>query len=241
MNFRLPISDCRLAKRTPQRHRDTDRRESRRKLCVSVSLCLCGLVFLCTATQVEAQFHRAEQDREITYWLLAPDSHQFLISHDLTITRPGQKYAHSFVRKGSVVDPNGKMYDIDTGVQLKTTDVKGAEVNALGYYPEPTDPDSVVVQGELDRVPQEGQSVRVRVVETYTDPVGYIVKDGELVWDRTLGRPLNYVTLPAGWMLTSCNTPAVISLDSEGRVLLRFTNTRNGDLHIILKAKQRPK
>lgn len=203
--------------------------------------CLRVLVVLVIATQSFAQFHRAEQDREITYWLLAPDSHQFRISHDLTITRPGQKYAHSFVRKGSLVDPNAKMYDLDTGAELKTSDVKGAEVNALGYYPEPTDPDSVVVQGALDRIPQEGQSVRVRVVETYTDPVGYVMKDGELVWDRTLGRPVNYVTLPAGWMLTSCNTPAVITLDSEARVLLRFTNTRNGDLHIILKAKPRPK
>lgn len=203
--------------------------------------CLRVLVVLVIATQSFAQFHRAEQDREITYWLLEPNSHQFRISHDLTITRPGQKYAHSFVRKGSMVDPNAKMYDLDTGAELKTSDVKGAEVNALGYYPEPTDPDSVVVQGALDRVPQEGQSVRVRVVETYTDPVGYVMKDGELVWDRTLGRPVNYVTLPAGWMLTSCNTPAVITLDSEARVLLRFTNTRNGDLHIILKAKPRPK
>lgn len=217
MNCRVPNADCRFAP------------------------CLRVLLVLLMATQCFAQFHRAEQDREITYWLLEPNSHQFLISHDLTITRPGQKYAHSFVRKGSVVDPNAKMYDLDTGAELKTADVKGAEVNALGYYPEPTDPDSVVVQGTLDRVPQEGQSVRVRVVETYTDPVGYVIKDGELVWDRTLGRPVNYVTLPAGWMLTSCNTPAVITLDSEGRVLLRFTNIRNGDLHIILKAKQRPK
>src|SRR6185437_14889375 len=54
----------------------------------------------------------------------------------------------------------------------------------------------------------------------------------------TLGRPLNYVTLPAGWMLTSVNTPAVITLDDEGRIKLRFTNTRNGDLAIVLKARK---
>ena len=52
---------------------------------------------------LSAQFHRAEQDREIHYWLLAPDTHQFRISHDFTVSRPGQKYVHSFVRKGSVV------------------------------------------------------------------------------------------------------------------------------------------
>jgi hypothetical protein len=187
----------------------------------------------------DAQFHRAEQDREISYWLLDPATHQFHISHDLTVTRVGQKSVHSFVRKGSVVSPDAKMTDLDTGKQLKTYNVTGKEVNALGYYPQPVEPDSVAVQGELGRAIAEGQSARIRVEETYTDPVGYVVKDGELVWTRTLGRPLNYVTLPPGWMLTSVNTPAVISLDDQGRVKLRFINTRNGDLAIEIKARKR--
>src|SRR5262249_14042590 len=185
-------------------------------------------------------FHRAEQDREITYWLLDPSSHQFRISHDFTVTRVGQKYVHSFVRKGSVVSPDAKMIDVDTGKPLKTYKVSGKDVNALGYYPEKTEEDSVVVQGELDHAIAEAQSSRVRVEETYTDPVGYTVKDGELVWTRTLGRPVNYVILPAGWMLASVNVPAVITLDEEGRVKLRFTNTRNGDLAITIKARPPP-
>jgi hypothetical protein len=184
-------------------------------------------------------FHRAEQDREITYWLLDPATHQFRFSHDLTVSRVGQKSVHSFVRKGSVVSPDSKMTDLDTGKPLKTSVVTGKQVNALGYYPEPADPDSVVVQGDLSHPIGEGQSARIRVEETYTDPVGYVLQDGELVWTRTLGRPLNYVTLPPGWMLTSVNTPAVISLDSEGRVVLRFTNVHNGDLAVVIKAKKR--
>jgi hypothetical protein len=188
----------------------------------------------------QESFHRAEQDREISYWLLDPSTHQFRISHDFTVTRPGQKSVHSFVRKGSAVSPDAKMFDLDTGKPLKTSTVTGKEVNALGYYPEPVEPDSVVVQGDLERAVGEGQTTRVRVQETYTDPVGYVLKDGELVWTRTLGRPLNYVTLPPGWMLTSVNTPAIIALDEEGRVKLRFTNIRNGDLAIVIKARQRP-
>ena len=185
-------------------------------------------------------FHRAEQDREISYWLLDPSTHQFRISHDFTVTRIGQKYVHSFVRKGSVVSPDAKMFDLDTGKQLKTYTVPGKDVNALGYYPDKVDPDSVAVQGDLEHAIAEGQSTRIRVQETYTDPVGYVLKDGELIWTRTLGRPQNYVTLPEGWMLTSVNTPAVITLDEEGRVKLRFTNTRNGDLAIEIKARPRP-
>ncbi|HEY6307148.1 MAG TPA: hypothetical protein VI488_11905 [Candidatus Angelobacter sp.] len=187
----------------------------------------------------QESFHRAEQDREISYWLLDPATHQFRISHDFTVTRPGQKYVHSFVRKGSVVSPDARMFDLDAGKELKTYTVSGKDVNALGYYPDKVDPESVAVQGDLLHAIAEGQSTRVRVQETYTDPVGYVVKDGELTWTRTLGRPLNYVTLPSGWMLTSVNTPAVISLDEEGRVKLRFTNIRNGDLAIEIRAKRR--
>jgi hypothetical protein len=203
---------------------------------------LCAIIVAASMLPISllAQFHRAEQDREITYWLLEPSTHQFLISHDFTISRVGQKYAHSFVRKGSVVAPDSKMTDLDTGKELKTYTVKGKDVNALGYYPEPTDPDSVVVQGDLDRLIGEGQSIRVRVEETYTDPVGYTVEKDSLIWKRTLGRPLNIIILPASWMLESLDTPAVISLDDQGRIALRFTNIRNDELSVTIKARRRP-
>jgi len=186
-----------------------------------------------------AQFHRAEQDREIRYWLLDPSTHQFRISHDFNVTLPGQKSVHSFVRKGSSVAPDSKMFLLDTGEALHTHFVTGKQVNALGYYPEPAEPDSVVVQGDLPREIEDGQSFRIRVEETYTDPVGYMMQDSELVWARTLGRPLNYVTLPQGWMLTSVNTPAVLTLDAQGSVTLRFTNTHPGDLPVTIRARRR--
>jgi hypothetical protein len=97
-----------------------------------------------------------------------------------------------------------------------------------------------VVQGDFDKPIAEGESVRIRVEETYTDAVGYAMDKDELVWKRTLGRPLNLVTLPAGWTLTSLNVPAIISLDTDGRVLLRFTNIRNGDIDVTIRAKRRP-
>jgi hypothetical protein len=185
-----------------------------------------------------AQFHRAEQDLEIHYWLLEPDSHQFRISHDFTVSRSGQKYVHSFVRKGSAVTKS-VVIDLNTGTELETSNVTGKAVNALGYYPTPADPESVVVQGNLDHALAAGESVRVRVIETYTDPVGYRVDDGELVWDRTLGRPYDDVALPAGWMLTSVNVPAIVSMDAEGRVVCRFTNPRNDEIHVVLKGRRR--
>ena len=186
------------------------------------------------------QVHRAEQDREIRYWLLDPAGHQFRISHDFTVTLVGQKSVHSFVRKGSTVAPDSKMFNLDTGEPLATHVVTGKSVNALGYYPTPTDPDSVVVQGDLPKPVAAGESVRIRVEETYTDPVGYTMDQGELVWTRTLGRPLNYVSLPEGWMLSAVNTPAVITLDARGLVTLRFTNIRNDELAVTIRARKRP-
>jgi hypothetical protein len=187
----------------------------------------------------QSNFHRAEQDLEIRYWLLDPSGHQFRISHDFTVTRVGQKSVHSFVRKGSTVSPDSKMFNLDTGEPLNTHVVTGKSVNELGYYPNPTDPESVVVQGDLSKAIAEGETVRIRVEESYTDPVGYTLKNGELQWTRTLGRPLNYVTLPEGWTLTSVNTPAIITLDAQGRTMLRFANIRNDQLAVTIKAKKR--
>jgi hypothetical protein len=212
------------------------KRQKAKVLCLGLTA-----VILAFGSQALGQFQRAEQDREISYWLNDPATHTFLISHDFTVSKEGQKSVHSFVRKGSDVAPDSRIIDLDSGKSLKTTIVTGKEVNALGYYPTPTDPDSKVVQGKLDQPIGKGETRRVRVIETYTDPVGYTMKGDELVWTRTLGRPLNYVTLPGGWMLTSVNTPAAISLDEQGRVKLRFANIRNGDLDITIKAKKRTK
>src|SRR4051812_27872227 len=192
------------------------------------------VLLLVLAVPYFPQQHRAEQDREITYWLLAPETHQFQISHDFNVTRVGQKSVHSFVRAGSEVS-KARMIDLDTGEELKTHDVTGKSVNALGYYPTPTADNSVVVQGDLPRAIGPGESVRVRVIETYTDPKSYTIKDGQLTWDRTLGRPRNEVRLPEGWMLTEVSVPAIIRLDEDGRLVCRFTNPRNDEIHVVLK------
>ncbi|MCI0415980.1 hypothetical protein L0222_24660 [bacterium] len=204
-------------------------------------VCLLFLIpaFQCIA-QETAPFHRAEEDREIIYWLLDPSTHQFRFSHDFNITRVGQKYAHSFVRKGSTVSDDITFIDLDSGRHMKTRKVTGKEVNELGYYPEKVEPDSVVVEGELLEAIPEGGSVRIRVMETYTDSERYFVdKNGELVWDRTFGRPRNTMVLPKGWQLTSCNTPAIISENKEGRIVLQLNNPRNDELHIVIMAKKR--
>ena len=181
------------------------------------------LALLASPLLAQESFHRAEQDREIRYWLLEPSTHQFHFTHDLTISEPGKKTAESFLRKGSTAAPDVKMTDLDSGKPL----------------PAHFDEKRQALVGNLDHPIEPGRSARVRVEETYTDPAGYTLENGELVWKRTLGRPLNFVTLPPGWMLTSVNTPATITLDSEGRIQMRFVNTRNDELSIVIRARKR--
>ena len=130
--------------------------------------------------------HRAEQDREISYWLLDPATHQFRISHDFNITTPGERYVYSYVRKGSKVEPGSRIVHLDTGKTLKTEVV--------------TEKDVPAVRGELEKPVGEGESARVRVEEVYTDPVGYFVKDGQLEWTRTAGSASVFSTIA----MTSC-------------------------------------
>jgi len=182
--------------------------------------------------------HRAEQTREITYWMLEPSTHQFRISHDFTVDTPGQKHVHSFVRAGSTVS-GAEVWDVDAGVQLHTYNVTGADVNALNFYPNRYDDDQVVVQADLLEEVGEGETRRVRVIETYTDEERYYMDGDELVWDRSLGRPYNTVKLPPGWMLTAVSVPAAISEDDDGLVTMRFINIRNDSIGVVIRATRR--
>lgn len=201
-------------------------------------LAVAALLLLTWGTPAAAQQHRAEQDREITYWLLDPGTGSFRISHDFTVDAPGERYVHNFVRAGSEVSEPA-FYDLDRGVQLPSRVMSGAELNATGVYERTLEDDAVVVQAELVEPVAEGHSVRIRVVETYTDRERYTLDGDELVWDRSLGRPYNVVKLPPGWMLTAVSVPATIALDDEGLVSLRFINPRNDSLQVVIRARRR--
>jgi hypothetical protein len=83
-----------------------------------------------------------------------------------------------------------------------------------------------------------GQSVRLRMSETYTDPGRYKLVDGELVFDRTFGRPANAVVLPAGWTLTNSGAPATISQTEDGRTRLDFNNPGPDEVEVLITARR---
>ncbi|MGH9677197.1 MAG: hypothetical protein ACRD36_08860, partial [Candidatus Acidiferrum sp.] len=86
---------------------------------------------------------------------------------------------------------------------------------------------------------KKGQSIRLRISETYTAPASYRLDGDELVFDRSLGRPRNAVVLPAGWYLTASAIPATVTELPDGRIRLDFWNGRPDSVDVLIKAKRR--
>ena len=161
---------------------------------------------------------RAFQDREIVYFLLDPDSHAFRLYHDYTETRPGIDRYVNVVRAGSTVsDPSAR--NLDTGEPL--------EVETRG--------DEVIIRFPAVR---EGESIRLRIEETYTDPARYGIIDGQLMWHRSFGRPRNDLVLPTGWRVTTSSIPATVRMTEDGRVRLSYVNPRPDAIDVFVKGRR---
>jgi hypothetical protein len=127
---------------------------------------------------------------------------------------------------------------LDTGEALKVETISGAELKKRGLDAgEPVADTTQIVVISFPPV-KAGQSVRLRITETYTDPNRYLLDGDELVWDRAFGRPRNAVVLPAGWTVVASSTPAVITQDADGRQRLYFENNRNDEIQVLIRARK---
>jgi hypothetical protein len=181
---------------------------------------------------------RATQTRDIVYFLRQPETHAFDLYHDYTETREGANKYVNVVRAGSRVS-NPSAFILDTGEKLTTRFLTGDQITQAGLdIGEPVKPETEVVLIPFPAVPR-GQSVRLRISETYTDSASYRVEGDELVWDRTFGRPTNAVVLPDGWYLTHSAVPATVSLTADGRVRLDFVNPRLDEISVLIVARRR--
>lgn len=181
---------------------------------------------------------RTTQNREIVYFLQNPSSNSFRLYHDYTETREGIDKYLNVVRPGSKAS-NPSAYILDTGEELKVETLRGKAISDKGIElnQEITDETEVVVIW-FEPV-QKGQSVRLRIEETYTDPNRYVLNDGELIWDRSFGRNRNTVVLPKGWFLTTSSMPATIEETEDGSISLFFLNDRPDSLDVYIKAQKR--
>ena len=180
---------------------------------------------------------RAYQNREIVYSLQQPESHAFDLYHDYTEARPGTSTYLNVVRAGSTVSkPSAR--NLDTGEMLAHEVLVGDAITRAKLDVDSVKPSTAVVVFRFPVV-KAGQSIRLRMFETYTDSARYKLVGDELVWDRGFGRPANAVVLPAGWVLTNSSIPATVSTLPDGRVRLDFINPRPDEIQVLITARRR--
>ena len=181
---------------------------------------------------------RAFQDRDIVYFSQQPETHSFLLYHDYTETRAGMDRYLNIVRTGSKAS-NPSAIILDTGEQLKVESFIGDAITKRGInINSEIKSETEVVAIWFDPV-KEGESKRLRITETYTDPNRYVVYKDQLVWDRSFGRNRNTIVLPEGWFLTTSSIPAVISQNENGLTTLRFINDRPDNIDVFIKAQRK--
>ncbi|MFI4949568.1 MAG: hypothetical protein ACHP7A_00850 [Caulobacterales bacterium] len=193
-----------------------------------------------TASSVKGKFgERARQTRDIVYFLQPPETHAFDLYHDYTEERAGVGRYINVVRPGSVAS-NPSARNLDTGEAIPAVHLKGAEITRAGIDdPElgKVTPESEIVVFNFKPL-KTGQSIRLRMSETYTDPGRYRLVGDELVFDRTFGRANNAVVLPKGWMLTNSSAPVIVSRLEDGRIRLDFDNPRPDEVEALFTAKR---
>jgi len=112
----------------------------------------------------------------------------------------------------SVSNPSAVL--LDTGEVLKVETLSGADLKKRGLHAgEPVTDTTQIVVISFPAV-TAGQSVRLRITETYTDANRYLLDGDELVWDRAFGRPRNAVVLPAG-SRSRLGLPSYVSICSS--------------------------
>ena len=190
-------------------------------------------------TERQRLAERAHLDRDIVYFLQEPSTNSFFLYHDYTESRPGIDKYINVVRSGSR-SSNPSAYILDTGEELKHETLKGAEITAKQIeIGEPVTPETEIVVSYFPPV-KPGQSIRLRLSETYTAPQSYRLDGNDLVFERSLGRTRNSVVLPAGWYLTASSIPAVVGETQDGRIRLDFVNNRPDGLDVYIKGRKRP-
>ena len=203
------------------------------------------LVLALTATATAAQTPspsppsppaQTEADEYTRYELLGPGTGRFHILYEVTATTPGATVFFNPIRKGSVATDE-RVRDRLNGKLLDFSIVSGREAKAGGLAD--ADLEERYIAVPLPRpVPADGGEVRLLIEKTYQDPKSYLVEAEEVVFTRSLGIKRNAVVLPAGYELVSCNVPAQVASEADGRIVVSFVNTFPGPAAVVIKARR---
>jgi hypothetical protein len=180
-----------------------------------------------------------ETDEYSLYELLEPGSARFHILYEVTAIDPGATVFFNPIRKGSVASGES-VRDRATSKPLQFEQVSGEEARRSGL-PE-ADPGTDYIRIHLSRpVPQDG-GARLLIEKTYQDPKSYLQEGTDrIVFTRTLGIRRNAVVLPAGYEVISCNVPAQILSQPDGRLRVSLMHTGPDALPVTIRARRLPR
>jgi hypothetical protein len=179
---------------------------------------------------------QTEADEYTRYELLGPGTGRFRILYEVTATTPGATVFFNPIRKGSVATDE-RVRDRLTNKLLDFSIVGGREAKAGGLAD--ADPEERYIAVQLPRpVPADGGEVRLLIDKTYQDPKSYLVEAEQVVFTRSLGIKRNAVVLPAGYELVSCNVPAQVAQEADGRIAVSFVNTFPGPAPVVIKGRR---
>ena len=192
------------------------------RICISLSACWC----LANAA-----------DELTVYELLAPATHSFAITYDISTSVAGSPYLFNPIRRGSVASDE-RVNDAATGKPLKFEVVTTEVAVQHGMKGRPS-ADRYIQVTLAHPVPKGGEG-RVRIYKTYTDPASYSPDGANLSFQRGFGIKRNVIVLPVGYELTGCSAPGIVSTQTDGRIRVSFVNDRDDELLVKLYGRALP-
>ena len=198
-------------------------------------LLLVGGIAVTGVGAAQAAPDQKEADGYTRYELLAPASHQFRITYEITATTPGATAYYNPIRPGSTASDE-QVHDRATGRPLAFAEVDGAAARAGGVAG--AKPGERFIRVALARpVPAGGGGARLLIEKTYADPVSYHPDGDAIVFERSLGIKRNAVVLPAGYVLEACNYPAQVLQQKDGRIAIAFWNATPAPAPLVIRAR----
>lgn len=178
--------------------------------------------------------HAQSTDEYTRYELLEPSSSSFRILYEVSATAPGATLFHNTLRKGSghKVD---RVIDLATGKRLPWTIVNGeaAKKNGLAGADKETD----YLQIKLAQPVAKNSEYRLLIDKTYADTKSYYADGDKIIFQRSLGIKRNSIVLPNGYELITCNYPAQMMMEADGRIKVSFVN--GGPEAVLLRMEGR--
>lgn len=180
---------------------------------------------------------QTDADEYTRYELLDPAGASFRILYEVTATTPGAVAYFNPIRKGSTATREA-VFDRMTGEPLRFEVVDGNTAKTGGVAGAASDTQFIRVH--LPRpVPADGE-VRMLIDKTYRDPASYSAEGDRIVFSRSLGINRNSVVLPIGYELLSCNVPAQVLSEPDGRIKVSLVHTSAQPLPVLVKARRLP-